>query len=131
MYYSYRRRSNGSTFFIWLIISAVVILLVSPRARQKVGTFLGTLSTALLGVSKDIGRKVNEVGTTLGTKFRTYTLSDLTGSFMKTYRSKNGQTTVKQEDDHDRDHEDVYFHDLSEQTEESHRVNQEDLKKPE
>jgi hypothetical protein len=121
MYYSYRRRSNGSTFFIWLIISTVVILVVSPRARQKVGHCLGTLSSALLGVSKDIGRKVNEVGT----KFRTYTLSDLTGSFMKTYRSKSGQTSVKQEDDHD----EIYFHDLSEQTEEAHQIQEDDLKK--
>jgi hypothetical protein len=110
MYYSYRRRSSGNSFLIALIISAVVILFISPRARRKVGGSLAALSSLLMGVGKEVGRKVNEVGINLTDKFRTYKLSDLAGGFMRTYTATKGSKVASNEEEEE---EKIYFHDLT------------------
>lgn len=109
MYYSYRRRSSGSSFFVFLAISAVVILFISPRARRKVGGCLATLSALLMGVGKEVGRKVNQVGINISDKFRTYKLSDL-GGFMRTYTASKGS---KLDSNEEQEEEKIYFHDLT------------------
>ncbi|MXQ54174.1 hypothetical protein [Shimazuella alba] len=132
MYYTYRRRSNGSSFLIWLLISAVVILFISPRARRKVGGWLGTLSSLLMGVGKDIGRKVNQVGINISDKFRTYKLSDLAGGFMRTYTASKGSKISSNEQEEE---ENIYFHDLTsrenqtDEEDEHHEDESNDMKK--
>jgi hypothetical protein len=111
MYYSYRRRSSGSSFFIGLLVTSIVILIISPRARRKVGGLLGSLSSLLMGVGKDLGRKVNEVSMNITDKFRTYKLSDLTGGFMRTYTATKGSKTAANQEEEEEDH--IYFHDLT------------------
>lgn len=109
MYYSYRRRSFGSSFFLWFIISAVVILLISPRARRRARSWLGSLSSYLMGFGKDIGRQVNRVGINITDKFRTYKLADLAGSIKQTFTAKRDDTiSVKEEDASD-----IVFRDLT------------------
>lgn len=110
MYYSYRRRSSGSSFLVFLAISAVVILFISPRARRKVGGCLATISALLMGVGKEVGRKVNQVGINLSDKFRTYKLSDLAGGFMRTYTASKGSKVDSNEEEEE---EKIYFHDLT------------------
>ncbi|MCH5585782.1 hypothetical protein MK805_12595 [Shimazuella sp. AN120528] len=110
MYYSYRRRSSGSSFLIFLVISAVVILFISPRARRKVGGWLGALSSLLMGVGKEVGRKVNQVGINITDKFRTYKLSDLAGGFMRTYTASKGSKVASDEEEEE---DKIYFHDLT------------------
>lgn len=130
MYYTYRRRSSGSSFLIWLLISSIVILIISPRARRKVGGWLGTLSAILMGVGKDLGRKVNEVGITISDRFRTYKLSDLAGGFMRTYTASKGNKVAANEEEE----EHIYFHDLTSREnqmdeDDSHDEEQDDTKK--
>ena len=111
MYYSYRRRSSGSSFLVGLLVTSIVILIISPRARRSVGGWLGTLSSSLMGVGKDLGRKVNEVSMNITDKFRTYKLSDLTGGFMRTYTASKGSKINANEEEEGEDH--IYFHDLT------------------
>jgi hypothetical protein len=62
-----------------------------------------------MGVGKDLGRKVNQVGINLSDKFRTYKLSDLAGGFMRTYTASKGNKTATNEEEEDN----IYFHDLT------------------
>jgi hypothetical protein len=63
-----------------------------------------------MGVGKEVGRKVNEVGINLSDKFRTYKLSDLAGGFMRTYTASKGSKIDSHEEEEE---EKIYFHDLT------------------
>lgn len=108
MYY-YRRRSSAGSLFLWLIISGIIILMISPRARNKVGGWLSTLSSQLMGFGKNIGKQVNQVGINITDKFRTYKLADLAGGIKRTFTAKpeNNATVTNS------DHSDVVYYDLS------------------
>lgn len=126
MYYSYKRRSSGNSVWIFLVLSAVVILFISPRARRTVGGWFGTLSTLLMGVGREVGRKVNQVGMNITDKFRTYKLSDLAGGFMRTYTASKGNKVTSNEEEEE---EKIYFHDLTSrenQTDEEDEYHEED-----
>ncbi|WP_028776929.1 hypothetical protein [Shimazuella kribbensis] len=126
MYYSYRRRSSGGSVLFGLLIFSAIILIISPRARRKAGGCLSALSSLFMGVGKDLGRKVNQVGINISDKFRIYKLSDLAGGFMKTYTAtKESKVSTEEEEDN------IYFHDLTSrenQTEENDE-HDEDIKK--
>jgi hypothetical protein len=85
-----------------------------------------------MGVGKDIGRKVNQVGINISDKFRTYKLSDLAGGFMRTYTASKGSKISSNEQEEE---ENVYFHDLTsrenqtDENDEHHEDESDDRKK--
>ncbi len=107
MYY-YRRRSSAGSLFLWLIISAIVVLIISPRARQKLSGFLEMLSLCLMGVGRDIGRQVNKMGITITDRFRTYKLADLAGAIKRTFTTKKEYYSNP-----DEQNSDIVYYDLT------------------
>jgi hypothetical protein len=122
MYYNYKRRSSTGSFFLWLLISTIVILVISPRARLRLGSWMGSLSSILMGFGKDIGRQVNRVGINITDKFRTYKLADLAGGIKQTFTAKKENNVTS----HEGNSSDIVYHDLTSEDDPDENVSDED-----